>query len=54
MLEEIARLRDQARRARRLAAVSSDKIARTELSRYAEECDANADALEQVPETAAD
>lgn len=46
MQDDVASLRDQANRARRLAVGGLDAETSAELRRFADECDVNADRLE--------
>ena len=50
MLDDVIKLREQAARARRLVAATTDTMARTELFRFAEECDSRANAREAACE----
>lgn len=50
MLSDIKRLREQAAKARRLAAGVNDPISKDALTHYADECDEHADRLELVAE----
>lgn len=47
-MTEIERLRRQAAKARQLLMATSDKMARSVLHHYAEECDEEADRLEEA------